>query len=118
MKKYSIIYFRGKLNGEKVFRDLIIIEFPEEKKIPYMFNHKLSSYLYEKRGKTRELGQKNGPKSSGWLDATSLLHSPKLYPNCKIIKVHSFDIPEVYNIIKPHLKKAIDEKIKIKGKGR
>ena len=113
MKKYSIVCYRGKLNGRNVLLDLIIIEFPENKKTPFMFNYQLSAFLYEKRGKTKELGPKNGPGTAGWLEVSSLLHSPDAYPYSRIIQVDSFIIPRVYEKIKPYLKIAIDQKIKI-----
>jgi len=94
----------------------MVIEFLVDKKIPPMFNHELSSYLYSKRGKTKELGARNGYKTSGWLDVM-IFYPSELDPDCAVIQVNSFDIPEVYKEIRDELKGAIKEKVKIREKG-
>jgi len=115
MKFYWKIRFNGRLNRKRTFCDLIAIEFDTDssRQIPYLFNCDLSTYLYRKRGKTKELGKKNGPGTSGWLEVKDLF-SPSLTPDLKIVKIDSLDISGVYKQIKGELKKAIDEKIKIK----
>lgn len=116
MKFYSLIRFNGCLNGQRTLRDLIVIELSTNGQIPYLFNYDLAHYLYQKRGKTKELGPKNGPRTAGWLEVKDLI-SPESCSDVKVIKIDSFDIPEVYEKIKGELRKAIEQKIKIKGKG-
>jgi hypothetical protein len=118
MKGFFIICYRGSLNGErKVFIDLCIIELNLEDKrvIPDMFQYDLMNCLYEKRGKG-ELGPKNGPGTNGWLDVLKIFKVPEKYES-EVIRVASADLNEVYKTIRPHLKKVIAEKIKIKRKG-
>ena len=118
MKFYWKICFNGRLNEKRTFCDLIAIEFDTDssRQIPYLFNCDLSTYLYRKRGKTKELGQKNGPGTSGWLEVKNLF-SLKSITDLKIVKIDSLDIPKVYKEIKDELKKEIEKKIKIKKKG-
>jgi hypothetical protein len=117
MQFYWVIRFNGCLNEERnMICNLIVIELNTNSEIPYLFSHDLYYYLRQKRGETKELGPKNGPGTAGWLEVKYLI-SPESCSDVKVIKIDSFDISKVYNIIKPHLKKAIDEKIKIKGKG-
>jgi len=115
VKFYWKIRFNGRLNGKHTFCDLIAIEFDTDssRQTPYLFNCDLSTYLYQKRGKTKELGKKNGPGTSGWLEVKNL-SSLKSIADLKIVKIDSLDIPKVYKEIKDELKKAIDQKIKIK----
>ncbi len=116
MKFYWVIRFNGKLNGKRMVCNLIVIELDTDSQIPYLFNCDLISYLYRKRGKTEELGPRNGPRTSGWLEVKDLF-SLQFCSNIKIVKIDSLDLDNVYKIIRPHLRKAIDEKIKIKKKG-
>ncbi|TRZ82105.1 hypothetical protein D4R86_01855 [bacterium] len=117
MKEYFVICFRGCLNGKrKVFIDLCVIELsPKDNRIHFMFQCDLISYLHTKRGKN-ELGPKNGYQTAGWLDVLKISEIPKGYES-EVIKVDDTDVTEIYRIIKNPLKKAIKEKIKIKGKG-
>jgi len=117
MKEYFMICFRGCLNGERnVFIDLCVIELnPKDRRIHFMFQYDLISYLYKKRGKG-ELGPKNGPRTNGWIDVLKIFEVPEKYKS-DVIKVESADLNEVYKKIRPHLKEAIAEKIKIKKKG-
>ena len=117
MKEYFVICFRGCLNGKrKVFIDLCVVELSlKDNRIHFMFQCDLISYLHAKRGKN-ELGPKNGYQTAGWLDVLKISEIPKGYES-EVIKVNSLDVAEVYKIIKNPLKKAIREKIKIKGKG-
>lgn len=117
MKEYYLISFRGCLNGKrKVFIDLCVIEVdPKDNRIYFMFQYDLMSYLYKKRGEN-ELGPKNGYQTAGWLDVIKVFKIPKGYES-KIIRVNNPKVAEAYRIIKDPLKKAIAEKIKIKGKG-
>jgi len=107
MKEYFMICFRGCLNGEReVFIDLCVIELdPKDRRIHFMFQYNLISYLYEKRGKG-ELGPKNGPRTNGWIDVLKILKVPEEYKS-DVIKMESADLNEVYRT----------EKIKIKKKG-
>jgi len=117
MKEYFVICFRGCLNGKrKVFIDLCVIELnSKDNKIDFMFQCDLISCLYKKRGKNK-LGPKNGYQTAGWLDVLKISEIPKGYES-EVIKVDDTDVTEIYRIIKNPLKKAIKEKIKIKGKG-
>ena len=117
MKEYFMICFRGCLNGKpKVFIDLCVIEFnPKDNRIHFMFQYDLINYLYKKRGEN-ELGPKNGYQTAGWLDVLKIFEIPKNYES-EVITVNSLDIAEIYKAIKNPLKRAIAEKIKIKGKG-
>lgn len=113
MKFYWRIRFNGKLNKEDKVCDLIVIEFDTGNQIPYVFSCDLAAYLYRKRGKTKELGPKNGLGTSGWLEVKNLF-SPRFCPNVKIVRIDNLNLDEVYKIIRPHLREAIDEKIKNK----
>lgn len=115
MKEYFMICYRGSLNWKKkVFIDLCVIELdPKDRRIHFMFQYDLISFLYKERGKGK-LGPKNGPGTNGWLDVLRLFKVPKEYES-EVIRVTSSDLNEVFNTIKPHLRKAIFEKIKIKG---
>jgi len=117
MKEYFMICFRGCLNGKrKVSIYLCVIELNlRDNRVYSMFQCDLISYLHVKRGKN-ELGPKNGYQTAGWLDVLKISEIPKGY-ELEVIKVNSLDVAEVYKIIKNPLKKAIREKIKIKGKG-
>lgn len=112
-----MICYRGCLNGNRgVFIDLYIVELkPQENRIHFMFQYDLINYLYKKRGKG-ELGPKNGPGTSGWLDVFKIFEVPERYKS-QVVKVESSDLNEIYKTIRPCLRKAINQKIKIKKKG-
>jgi len=113
MKEYFMICFRGCLNGKrKVFIDLCVIELdPKDDRIHFMFQYDLITFLYKKRGKG-ELGPKNAPGTNGWLDVLKIFEVPEKYES-EVIRVASADLNEVYKTIRPHLRKVIDQKIKI-----
>jgi len=117
MKEHFMICFRGCLNGKReAFIDLCVIELdPKDRRVHFMFQYDLITLLYKKRGKG-ELGQKNGPGTNGWIDVLKIFQVPERYKS-RVIKVESSELNEVYKKIRPHLKEAIAEKIKIKKKG-
>lgn len=116
MKFYWRICFNGYLNKEHRLYNLIIIELDTDNQIPYLFSYDLTTYLYHKKGKRKELGPKNDLRISGWLEVKDLF-SPRFCQNVRIVKINSLNLDDVYKIIRPHLKEIIGEKIKIKGKG-
>jgi len=111
-----MICYRGSLNGEHTVIDLLVIQLNQKRKFNHvMFAYNLISYLYQQR-KKGNLGTKNGYKTAGWLDVIRIFGGLDGYKS-KVIKVASFDMKEVYQIIEDPLKKVIAEKIKIKEKG-
>ena len=118
MERHLLVRFNGCLNGRRKTKvNLLLLK----SRVQACFAiHDFEHYLYQKRGRTKELGPKNGRGTSGYLEVirinTNASGIPKIPNDYKTIEVCFSSIPKVYEQIKNELKSAIDEKIKIQKK--
>ena len=109
MQRHFLIRFNGCLNGNKNQKiNLLLLNVLR----CGVSAHNLEHYLYTRRGK-RELGPKNGPGTSGYLEVIPVHKQKvgKLIEECKILDICNELIPGIYKQIKNDLKKEIKDKV-------
>ncbi|MDD3488058.1 MAG: hypothetical protein PHH35_01770 [Candidatus Pacebacteria bacterium] len=109
MERYFLVRFNGCLNKKRKKINLLLLHGVGN---AVLSAHNLEHYLYTRRGK-RELGPKNGPGTSGYLEVI-LVHEQKvgkLIEECKLLNVCNESIPGIYKQIKNDLKLEIKDKV-------